>query len=100
MARAAYQLALESPHITAEVVEISEFPELAQRYNVRAVPLTIIGDRLAIPGAVPEATLVEQVMKVAEGDSLSELTQEEGPTTATPAQEPPSQGRGSGIIIP
>lgn len=103
MARAAYQLALESPRITAEVVQISEFPELAQRYKVRAVPLTVIGDRLAIPGAVPVETLVEQALKAAEGAGLAERLAESGPMTPIP---PPQAGRGqrrgggSGIIVP
>lgn len=104
MARVAYHLALESPHIVADVVEINEFPELAQRYRVRAVPLTIIDDKLAIPGAVAENVLVEQVMKVAAGSGLSEPTEAAGSSTPTSPAEPPQgrpgQPRDSGIIIP
>lgn len=102
MARAAYQLALENPHITAEVVEINEFPQLAQRYRVRAVPLTVIADKIAIPGAVAENVLVEQVLKVAEGPALAEPPKTAGPTSATTAGEPPQEGRrpGSHLIIP
>ena len=103
MARAAYQLALESPHITAEVVEINEFPELAQRYGVRAVPLTVIDDKVAIPGALPENVLLEQVLKVAEGAGVAEPAEAAGPTSATtPEESPPQRGqrRGSGLIIP
>ena len=63
MARAAYQMALANPKISAEVIEVNEFPELGQRYGVRAVPLTVIADKVAIPGMVHERILVEQVMK-------------------------------------
>jgi predicted DsbA family dithiol-disulfide isomerase len=66
MARAAFQIALVSPKVRAEVIEINEFPELAQRYSVRAVPLTVINDRFAIPGMVEERVLVDQITKVAE----------------------------------
>lgn len=106
MARVAYHLALDNPHITAEVVEISEFPDLAQRYQVRAVPLTVIDDVMTIPGAVPENVLVEQVLKVARGAGLSEPAEPPASgssTSATPSrQEPPLRGqrRQSGIIIP
>lgn len=106
MARVAYHLALENPHITAEVVEINEFPDLAQRYQVRAVPLTVIDDVVTIPGAVPENVLVEQVLKVARGAGLSEPPEPSASGSTTPAppprQEPPQRGqrRRSGIIIP
>ena len=104
MARAAYHLALASPHIAAEVVDISEFPELAQRYRVKAVPMTIIDDKLAIPGAVDEKVLVEEVVKAAagSGSGLSEPT-EVGPSTPAAPVQPPQPKRGqrdSGIIIP
>ncbi len=103
MARVAYNLALQSPRVTAEVTEINEFPELAQRYQVRAVPLTVINDKLAIPGAVPENVLVEQVLKAVES-SVTEPGTAAGQTSlvAPPEAEPPRRGqrRGSGIIIP
>ncbi len=101
MARGAYQMALESPHIEVEVVEVNEFPELAQRYRVRAVPLTVIADKVAIPGAVPETVLVEQILKVAQGSGLAEPGEEAGPTTPAPPQEGSAPGPGSsGLIIP
>ncbi len=48
MARAAFQMALINPHVKAEVVETNEFPDLAKRYNVTAVPLTLIDVRISI----------------------------------------------------
>jgi predicted DsbA family dithiol-disulfide isomerase len=63
MARAAYQLSMTNPKVKTEVIEVTEFPELAARYNVRAVPLTVIADRVTIPGAIHERVLVEQVLK-------------------------------------
>ena len=102
MARAAFQMALANPHIKAEVIEVNEFPNLAQRYNVTAVPLTVIEDRIAIPGAVPEKALVEQVLKAA-GSPAAQPSDVRGPTSSSeqkpPPGEPPS-GRGSGLIVP
>ncbi len=103
MARAAYQLALASPRVRAEVIEVNEFPELADRYGVRAVPLTVINDQVAIPGAVTEQVLVEQVLKAAES-ALAGPPAEGARGSATPLQreEPLRRGqqRQSGLYIP
>ena len=106
MARAAYQMALINPHVKAEVVEANEFPELAKRYNVTAVPLTVIGDRISIPGAVPEKALVEQVLKAVQSPA-AQPSDVRGPSSPQAAEaearrEPPAgeAGRGSGLILP
>ena len=102
MARAAFQMALANPHIKAEVIEVNEFPNLAQRYNVTAVPLTVIEDRIAIPGAVPEKALVEQVLKAA-GSPAAQPSDVRGPTSSPEEKPPPGEpasGRGSGLILP
>ncbi|MBX5448956.1 protein disulfide oxidoreductase [Thermogemmatispora sp.] len=61
MALLAHQLAMASERVTADVVEISEFVDLAQRYRVQGVPKTVINDRLEVLGAVPEARLMQQI---------------------------------------
>ncbi len=103
MARAAYQMSLASPKVQAEVIEVNEFPELGERYGVRAVPLTVIADKVAIPGAVHESVLVEQVVKAA-GSEVSGPPEALGPTSVVEAEGPPPVQRGeqrpSGLIIP
>ena len=59
----AHALAMISPHITAEVVEAQEFPELAQRYAVRGVPKTVINDKVKLLGAVPEEAFANAVFQ-------------------------------------
>jgi predicted DsbA family dithiol-disulfide isomerase len=54
-------MALESPHVTADVIEASEFPELIQRYGVRGVPKTVINGTVGVEGAVPEAALLNRL---------------------------------------
>ncbi|MFB0566801.1 MAG: thioredoxin family protein [Candidatus Aminicenantaceae bacterium] len=61
--RLGHQFALESPHIKADMVESSEFPHLSQKYNVFGVPKTIINEKTAVEGAVPEETFLEHVLK-------------------------------------
>jgi predicted DsbA family dithiol-disulfide isomerase len=54
-------MAVESRRVTADVVEASEFPDLSQRYAVRAVPKTVVNDRLEILGARPEGVFLAEV---------------------------------------
>lgn len=63
LAQLAHAFALDSPHITADVVEIQEFPALAQSYGVRSVPLTIINEYTRLTGAVTEEQLTEKVLE-------------------------------------
>ena len=65
----AHQLAIENEHITADVVEVSEFIDMAQRYQVRGVPKTVVNDRIEIVGAVPEPRFIQEVMKAIEPKS-------------------------------
>ena len=51
------QLALASPRVVAEAVEASSFPQLARQYQVWAVPKTVVNDRVALDGAVPDEML-------------------------------------------
>ena len=61
MARLAHKMAIANSHVTADVVEVSEFPDLAQRYMVRGVPKTVINDSVEFVGNVPETTFVEHI---------------------------------------
>jgi hypothetical protein len=57
-------MAIANSHIVADVVEVSEFPDLAQRYMVRGVPKTVINDSVEFLGNVPEAAFVEHIQRV------------------------------------
>jgi glutaredoxin-like protein len=61
--RLGHQFAFESPFIKSEMVESTEFPHLAQKYNVLGVPKTVINETTFIEGAVPEEAFLEQVLK-------------------------------------
>ncbi len=101
MTRLAGKLALESARISVDVVEISEFPRLAERYAVRAVPTTVVDDRAVLVGAVDEATLVSQIVQVAQGKALRPPAGPPGPSTPLeqPRQEREAR-RESGLILP
>jgi predicted DsbA family dithiol-disulfide isomerase len=93
-------MALESPHVRADVIEISEFPRLAQRYQVRAVPTTVFNEQTLVVGAMDERMLLEQVMKVAEGAGLPPPSGQAGPTTPAPQAPEQQQPPGGGLILP
>jgi predicted DsbA family dithiol-disulfide isomerase len=62
----AHQLAMENEYITADVVEVSKFIDLAQRYRVQDVPKTVVNDRIEIIGALPEPRFLREVLKAIE----------------------------------
>ncbi|MBU7014023.1 MAG: thioredoxin family protein [Theionarchaea archaeon] len=59
----AHQLAVESDHITAAMVESVEFPHLAQKYHVMAVPKIVINETASFEGALPEDRFTDEVLK-------------------------------------
>jgi predicted DsbA family dithiol-disulfide isomerase len=63
----AHQLAVESPRVTADVIEAQEFPDLARRYGVRGVPKIVINDEVEFVGALPEADYVAYVRAATNG---------------------------------
>ena len=63
--RLGHQFALESPWIRADMVESTEFPHLANRFNVYGVPKTVVNETISFEGAVPEEEFLAQVLKAA-----------------------------------
>ena len=63
VAAVAHAMAMESPRVTTDVIEIQEFPDLARRYAVMGVPKTVINDKVQITGAVPENELLRRVLR-------------------------------------
>jgi predicted DsbA family dithiol-disulfide isomerase len=54
---------MENDLIAAEIVEISEFPHLTQKYQVRGVPKTIINEDFALEGAAPESMFIDKIIE-------------------------------------
>lgn len=66
--RVAAAFAVESRWISLEVIEISEFPRLAQGRMVSEVPVLLVNGR-RFSGAWDENDLLEQLKRIAAGDS-------------------------------
>ena len=56
-----HQMAIASPMVRADMVESSEFPHLAVKYNVMGVPRTVINETVHIEGAAPEPLVLEKL---------------------------------------
>lgn len=63
IARLAHALALENQNITADVVEIEEFPALGQQYGIRSIPFTVVNELTQIAGVVSESEFVEKIIQ-------------------------------------
>lgn len=61
--RLTHKLAIVNDFITADMIETTEFPHLAMRYNVNGVPRTIINNTIPIEGALPEQVFVDKIME-------------------------------------
>jgi predicted DsbA family dithiol-disulfide isomerase len=58
--------ALENENVVGDMIESLEFPHLANKYNVMAVPKVVINEVLAFEGAVPEHIFLEYVLHALE----------------------------------
>jgi predicted DsbA family dithiol-disulfide isomerase len=72
----AHNLALASDWIKADMVEASEFPHLANKYQVYGVPRTVINDVIHLEGAYPEEMLLPELMQVIDEETMSRLASE------------------------
>lgn len=55
------------------MVEATEFPHLANKYEVYGVPRTVINEVIHIEGAVPEDELVDALMTVMDEKKMAKL---------------------------
>jgi predicted DsbA family dithiol-disulfide isomerase len=61
--RLAFEFALESDHVTADSVEVSGYPDLAQRYRITGVPKTVVNEEFEFVGAQGEGALLRAVQE-------------------------------------
>ena len=59
----AYGFAMVNDYITAEVIEVQEFINLSEKYEVSSVPKTVMNDNGEVLGAVPESVFLSKAME-------------------------------------
>jgi glutaredoxin-like protein len=57
----AHQFALENKNIRSDVIELTEFPYLTQKYGVMRVPHTVINENTSFIGAQPPEIFIQQI---------------------------------------
>ena len=60
--RTAHKLAMESEHIRGDMIESTEFPQLANKYGVYAVPKIVINENISFEGALLEKNFLDYVL--------------------------------------
>jgi len=69
----AHQFAMENEKIRSDMVEVSGFPHIAQKYSVQGVPRTVINETNFIEGAVPGKTVLLEIMKSVEPQQYEKI---------------------------
>ncbi len=64
-------MAMVSPRVRADGVEVTEFPHLAQRYQVMGVPKTVLNENIEFVGAMPEEAVLAFVRQAAGNGAAS-----------------------------
>lgn len=65
-----HALAMLNRNIRADMVEATEFPQLAYKYNVRGVPKVVINENHFFEGALPENLYLDEVMHALEHNDI------------------------------
>lgn len=65
-----HALAMLNRNIRADMVEATEFPQLAHKYNVRGVPRVVINENHFFEGALPENLYLDEVMHALEHNDI------------------------------
>jgi glutaredoxin-like protein len=60
--RTAHRFAMASEHITADMIETSEFPHLAVKYDVQGVPHTMINEEHSLVGPQKETAFAKAIL--------------------------------------
>jgi predicted DsbA family dithiol-disulfide isomerase len=61
----ANRMTIASPLVSARTIEANEFAALSQRFGVQGVPRTVVNERGAFVGALPEPQFVQAVLQLA-----------------------------------
>jgi len=58
----AHKFAIENDLIRADIIEVGEFPHIAQKYSIMGVPKVVINEQIEFLGVLPEENFVQQIL--------------------------------------
>ena len=73
MVHAAHQFAYLNENIRSDMIEASQFHELAMKYQVEGVPKTIINETTVLEGAHPEAILYITILRAVDPEEYRRI---------------------------
>jgi alkyl hydroperoxide reductase subunit AhpF len=104
LARQVAGIALESGRVHAEVIEVGEFPTLAEQQGAQTVPLTLIDNRVRLSGFVPPDEMLDQIIRASETTAVTSHARLPGGGVALDVPQADEVQRGetrpSGLIVP
>jgi len=59
----AHQFAIASERITADSIEVGEFPDMIQKYRVNGVPKIVVNETIEFVGAQPVEVFLKAVLQ-------------------------------------
>ncbi len=68
--RLAHQIAFESDKVRGDMIEVTEFPHLGNKYGVMGVPKSVFNEKVELEGAVPEPHYVEKVIEASKVSNI------------------------------
>jgi len=63
LANIAHRMALENENISAHMINISDFPHLAMRFNIENVPHTVVNGNIPVEGALNEKDFTNKILE-------------------------------------
>lgn len=69
----AFQFAMEMDNIRADMIEVSEYPHVAQKYSVQGVPKIVINETHSFEGALPVEMFLIEIVKAVDPEGFSQL---------------------------
>ena len=63
----AHRMAIENDHISAHLVNITDYPHLAMRFNIEDVPHTVVNGKDSVQGALDERDYTDKILAVYRG---------------------------------
>ncbi len=66
----AHKFAIESDMVRSDVIDVSEFSHMGQKYSVMGVPKIVINEQTELVGAIPEAQFVAHVVQAQKPPSI------------------------------
>lgn len=63
----AFQFAVANENISVDIIEIAEFPHIANKYDVIGTPKTVLNETVQVEGVIPPGEFLTYIQKAVQG---------------------------------